>query len=75
MRWQVAHFCTACKQHLSDYSIFYSEGICPRCGNVSDGTICDDFKRARRWIRTNSKWQFWKNVGHWEYKDEINEQS
>lgn len=39
--------CAACKEKLSFSQIMYSHGICPKCGHVTNGTVCDYAKEAK----------------------------
>lgn len=69
MGWRAQHFCEHCDKTLSHRVLYYNSGVCNHCGHSANSTICDYVIRPRRWIRTNSRWLFWKNVGHWEYME------
>ena len=33
--------CDGCNRALSWREMMYSSGVCPHCGHLSDGTVCD----------------------------------
>ena len=66
--WKVAYFCVKCKKEMSNWTMMYSNGVCPYCGNVEPGTVVDCIESAKRWVMTGKWYSFWK--GYWEYKNE-----
>lgn len=36
--------CVNCEAKLTSHQEYYSNGVCPYCGRVSSGTICDTKK-------------------------------
>lgn len=67
--WHRVECCAECDKLITSQKL----EVCPYCGTESD-TRCAAFgirtkSRIRRWLRTSSKWAFWKKDGRWEYKD------
>lgn len=38
--------CADCKTYLSEYEKMHSNGVCPHCGLITQGTICATVKYA-----------------------------
>ena len=45
-RYIVEHRCVKCGHKFSNRDMIHSDGVCPYCGNISRGTICDSDKVA-----------------------------
>lgn len=45
--------CTDCKEVLSNNQVMYSDGVCPKCGNIAAGTSVDHIKSSEK-IETKS---------------------
>jgi predicted RNA-binding Zn-ribbon protein involved in translation (DUF1610 family) len=41
------HQCLGCGEALTPNERLLSDGVCPKCGDISQGTICDTTKVAR----------------------------
>jgi hypothetical protein len=58
--WTAEFRCVGCSSALSEYDRLYSDGVCPKCGHQSDGTICDAQKVAvPKMRRSRPWWYFW----------------
>ena len=72
--WEARLVCAVCRQYLTTHEIYYSDGVCPRCGHDSDGTVCDTQTVIWRWVETESPswWERWflrrKPQGYWEIR-------
>ncbi len=44
--YRAVYRCVNCKTKLSDDERMYSGGVCPHCGNVAQGTICETEKSS-----------------------------
>jgi len=44
MKYISVHLCPACETRLTRDQRFYSDGVCPYCGDVTLGTIVDTRK-------------------------------
>lgn len=51
MRFTVVHKCVGCREPLTSREQYYSQGVCPHCGYVTVGTICDTVKVPVKIIR------------------------
>lgn len=40
------HSCVSCSRVLSNDERWYSDGVCPHCGYVAKGSICDTNKTS-----------------------------
>lgn len=58
--WIAEFRCVGCSSALSEYDRLYRDGICPKCGHQSDGTICDAQKVAVPVVRRRPWWHFWR---------------
>lgn len=55
--WYRVQFCVSCNEELDDLTVMYSNGICPKCGNMEPGTIVDTKSRsARTWYPNLIEW-------------------
>lgn len=45
-RWRAVWRCAACYKQLTNRERMYSSGVCPHCGEVTDGTIVGATKEA-----------------------------
>ena len=43
-KFRASYQCVECGQSLSFGQVMGSEGVCPLCGHVSKGTVCDHRK-------------------------------
>ena len=68
-KWESSFFCVKCDKAMSFHTETHSHGVCPYCGNSSGSTVVGTVTKVRRWIRSSPTWQFWNNIGHWEYKN------
>lgn len=57
--WIKISRCVECAAQFSLNDEFYSDGVCPYCGHVSGGSICDSVKSATLFDMP-PWWQFWK---------------
>ncbi len=46
--WQSRHICVQCDQPMYYHQKTGNGGICPNCGHLSKGPICDTVKKAIR---------------------------
>ena len=50
--------CPHTGERLNDDEIYYSDGVCPRCGDTRRGSIIHHDKIAGRWNRPS----FWERI-------------
>lgn len=43
-KYKAQYTCIACSHVLSDRERCYHDGVCPFCGHVTNGTVCDTDK-------------------------------
>ena len=46
--YRSVYFCSSCVETLSFKEVYCSDGVCPKCGSVSDGTIVAHYKDSRK---------------------------
>lgn len=46
MAFVAKYICKSCRESLTREQVLRSNGVCPRCGYVSDGTVVDYEKVA-----------------------------
>ena len=64
--WFRTHYCVKCKEVITDNMKMNSNGCCPKCGYIFEGTIIDTVDgSARRIFKGRLGW--WKETG-FEYK-------
>lgn len=56
MRYTVIRRCFECDEPLLDRERLNSNGVCPHCGHVSNGTICKSYKEAGHWKFAGMRW-------------------
>lgn len=44
--YKVRKSCKQCEHELTNHEIYYSDGVCPYCGNISGSTIINYKKEA-----------------------------
>lgn len=64
MAFRAVYCCKECGKRLTDDEVMYSDGVCPYCGYVSDGTICDYIKQSEEVLPCTSASGFW--TGLWQ---------
>ena len=47
MKYVAEHKCSECGEILSNRERCSSDGVCPHCGHVSEGVICETEKSAK----------------------------
>jgi hypothetical protein len=47
--WTYIYVCPVTKERLFRNDVFYSSGICPRCGHDDESTICHEEKVVGKW--------------------------
>lgn len=70
--WQVVRVCSACRKRLTRDAVFYAEGACIHCGNLSPGTVTATDKVFRRFVVTRHRppLAFWRAPeGYWERQE------
>ena len=45
--WIAIYKCVSCREELEAHEEMYNHGVCPKCGHVSRGTICDTIKSSK----------------------------
>lgn len=56
----VKHMCKNCNKVLTDNQKMYSDGVCPHCGALSDGTIVDSIKVSVEVpVKKRVWWKLW----------------
>jgi len=56
---------------LRGFEIYNSNGVCPNCGHVSDGPLCDVTKLSIRKIKHYKRWQIFNRKTSYEGANEI----
>lgn len=59
--------CVKCMIYLTYRQYAYSQGVCPYCGNIEEGTFVSSHKLAVKKTKINPSWMFWRDT----YKHEI----
>jgi len=57
--WESAYCCVKCDGWLSWRSVMGSHGVCPLCGNSSESTVIDTYKRSYYKKIINPWYKFW----------------
>lgn len=71
--WYGIDVCVKCKGRLSDSQIMHSDGVCPKCGHVTKGTVCETIKVVAKEIKHHKWWQFWKRKYTYKGVDDFSE--
>ena len=54
--YEAYYVCVGCKQELDCYAREMYNGICPKCGHVTNGTVCATEKRSRQAVDIPTPW-------------------
>ena len=51
IRYTYIWVCTKCNEQLFEHDVFYSNGVCPKCGHLGEnaGTVVDSFQEVGYW--------------------------
>lgn len=71
--WYSIHVCVKCNSRLSNHQRMYSDGVCPKCGNVTGRTICDTYKVVIKKINKSPWWKFWDQQITYKGQNEISQ--
>jgi predicted RNA-binding Zn-ribbon protein involved in translation (DUF1610 family) len=71
--WYGINVCVKCEGRLKYSQKMYSDGVCPKCGHVTIGTICETNKVIIKEIKHHEWWQFWKRKFTYKGKDDFSE--
>ncbi len=59
-RWHKEYACVECAGKLTWNQVMGSQGCCPLCGHITEGTVCDALETASEvkvaWTITKLKW-------------------
>ena len=69
--WYRITVCPKCQNRLSNRIHLYSDGICPKCGRDSNGTICETNNIIIRKIKHHPWWRFWDKKFTYEGRNEL----
>ena len=58
-KWHSLNVCVNCEISIGNQKRMYSGGICPHCGYLSIGTICNTRKIVIKEIKNHPWWRFW----------------
>lgn len=67
--WSHVTLCPTTGERLRSSEIYYSGGICPRCGHDNRGTITHKWKLVYRSFRVTHGWKWWKNYHYYVTKN------
>lgn len=71
--WYVIHVCKKCEKRLSNNQRIYSRGVCPKCGNSSNSTICNTVDVIVKKVKNHPWWRFWNKEVYFIGRDEFSE--
>ncbi len=66
--WIKTYKCIECKRCLSNYEVYYSDGVCPHCGYINNSTIIDYTPVVIRRVYKR-KWLIFKTLVRIEVKE------
>ena len=71
--WYGFDVCVKCESRLNESQKMYSGGVCPKCGNVTHGTIVSTTKVVLKEIKHHPWWRFWNKELTYRGRNEFSE--